>query len=319
MKYRYLIIIILFVLVGTVILILLYHNNEVESESYGNMNIIENNIVIGEIAEMTCKSVYEGNKENEEIYNIINKEKIDKIKKLIENLELERQNDKIDEKDFIEIQIHDELEQIDLIIYKNNNIELEGKIYLANTNIYDDFINVLKPKYFLHDSNLELLSEDECKQMQNKALKGLTETEIDTIKEKLRDAHTTIEFLLIDGTRNLKQSNSIYWNLYNNAETIIEPTGVGLEFSTDNCFRAVANNINEVAHILQDKDTKEEFNNIYERLNKAMQYKDIAEMFEVHEKIHDFDYWIINYPAHYDVAPAPDWEGIETYFGTTIK
>lgn len=50
-------------------------------------------------------------------------------------------------------------------------------------------------------------------------------------------------------------------------------------------------------------------------LQKAMDKHDIEGCFKVHETIHDYDYWIINYPVYFDTFPATDWGGVDIYFG----
>lgn len=278
------------------------------------------NVNIGNATKIICENIYrENDKEKEDTYNIINKEKISKVKELLETQELkELYDDETSKENYIEIKIYNNEGEKQLTVYENNSIKLNEQEYQVNSDLYKNLVSILNPTYYLHDSNLELPNQENCMKMKEKALNKLDENEISEISRKLREAHTTMEFLLMNGTKNLKQSNSIYWNLYNEAEVITEETGEELEFSKDSCFRAVANNIIAIENILNDEEIKEEFNSIYNRLNKAIENKDLAEMFNIHKEIHDYDYWIINYPTHYDSAPAPDWEGIETYYGTII-
>ena len=312
------IIIIVVALLGTMIFFLTKNDENIENIN-DDLSNIENKIIIENATKIICKNIYEENaSQKEDLYNIINQDKINKIIELLENQELNKLYENTSEENYIEIKIYNNEEEKQLTIYENNSIKLSETEYQANSELYKNLISILNPTYYLHNSDLELPSEEKCVTMQEKALSGLSENEKKEINTKLRNSHTTMEFLLINGTKNLKQSNSIYWNLYNEAEIITEPTGEELEFSKDSCFRAVANNIIDIANIIKDEETKEIFNSIYEKLNKAMENKDIAELFEIHKQIHDFDYWIINYPAYFDDAPAPDWEGIETYFGTKM-
>lgn len=311
-------VIIIIIFVGITILFLANNNNDVGTNS-NNSDSIENKINLGEISEIVCKNIYNNDgKQQEDLYNIINKENIKKVKELIENQEIIESNNGKNSENYIEVMLNGNEEKLQIIVYESNNVRINEKSYNININMYSDLLNILQQVYYLHDSDLELPSEEKCVTMQEKALSGLSKNEKKEINTKLRNAHTTMEFLLMDGTKNLKQSNSIYWNLYNEAEIITEQTGEGLEFSKDSCFRAVANNITDIANIIKNEEAKEIFNSIYEKLNKAMENKDIAELFELHKQIHDLDYWVINYPVYFDSAPAPDWEGIETYFGASI-
>lgn len=318
MKKKIIIIMVILAIIALIALlsfeIISYKNgNEIEVNTLNNNDDKKQTIKIGDVTEIICTN-------HDDKYNIINQEKISNIKALIENQSLNQSNVQIDgnNDDYIEIRFCNNQEETKLLIDKNNNIEFKDSFYLTNIDLYNEVLNLVNPTYYLHNSELKLPDEKLCKEMQNEALSELNADEITEVSNKLRSSHVTMEYLLINGAKNLKQSNSIYWKLYNNAETITEPTGDDLDFTDDNCFRAVAANIKEIANVIKNEEVKEDFNNIYDRLNIAMKYKDLGEMFKIHEKIHDFDYWIINYPAYFDNAPAPDWEGIETYFGTII-
>lgn len=310
--------VIVIVLLVIIVILLEKNNNNIANSSneYSNIN---NKIVMENVSEIVCKNIYKKDtRQDEKIYNIINEEKINQIKELVKSQDLIETDNEPDNENYIEITMYSDEEKEQLIVDDNNNIKQNEQVYQVDTQLYQELINILNPTYSLHNSDLELPSQEKCITMQEKALNNMSDNEINEISTRLREAHTTIENLLINGVKNLKQSNSIYWNLYNEAETIIEESGDGLEFSKDYCFRAVANDIIDITDIIKDEDVKQNFDSIYEKLNKAMEFKDIAEIFAVHEMIHDYDYWVINYPAYYDTAPAPDWKGIETYFGTTI-
>ena len=47
---------------------------------------------------------------------------------------------------------------------------------------------------------------------------------------------------------------------------------------------------------------------------EAISNHDLGAVFAVHEYIHDYDYYVINYPVQYSMTP-PDWGGIDEYFG----
>ena len=198
---------------------------------------------------------------------------------------------------------------------KEQNYLLENSV--ENTNIVEDG-NETEKEYYLHDSNLELPSDEECNEMHEKVTEGLTDKELLTVSKKIREIHMTMEFLLIDAVKNLKDPNSKYWILYIDNTPIIEDSGDGLIFSDEHCFKYVLDNIKNIEKILKDKDAKQILSNLYIRFNKALTEHNIAECFEVHKTIHDIDFFMINHPVHFDQAPPADWEGIYTYFGIKI-
>lgn len=315
--------IMIIVLTITALLIFVIKNNFNKKDNNEISNVQEhietsNNINIGKVTKMICKNIYKDNEEKkEDIYNIINEEKINKIIDLIEVEKTKELTNNIANNDYIELNFYNNDKEINIIVY-NNSIRINGNNYKVNNGLYNEIIKILKDTYYLHKSSISLPNKENSKEMQNNALKGMSDEETKEAQRKLRDAHVTMEYLLIEGTKNLKESNSVYWNLYNNADTITEPNGEKLDFTNDRCFNAVAENINKITEVVKDENTKKNFEEIFRRLQSAMENKDIAEMFEIHKIIHDYDYWIINYPAYFDTAPAPDWEGVETYFGTKI-
>lgn len=320
MKKKLIVIVLIIIIVLLGIIILFAINNKRDMENSSNeYDKKQNKVILGDISEIKCKNIYVDNEgQKEDVYNVINKDKITRIKELLEFQELNELYEGERDKNYIEIKIYNDGEEKQLTVFDSNIIKINEKKYQVNTEIYKELIYVLKPTYYLHNSDLEVPNQEKCEKMQEKALNKLDKEEVYNVSKKLRDAHVTMEYLLIDGTNNLKESNSVYWNLYNNADTITEPNGEKLDFTNDRCFNAVAENINKITEVVKDENIKKNFEEIFRRLQSAMENKDIAEMFEIHKIIHDYDYWIINYPAYFDTAPAPDWEGVETYFGTKI-
>lgn len=190
---------------------------------------------------------------------------------------------------------------------------------IENTNIVE-YGNKTEEEYYLHDSNLELPSDEECNKMHKKIIEGLTEKELLTVSKQIRIIHNTMESLLVDGVWTLKNPESEYWILYIDSIPIIEDTGDGLDFSDEHCFKYVLNNIKKIENILKDKNAKITLYNLYLEFENALKEHNLEKCFEVHKTIHDFDYFIINHPVNYRVdGPAPlEWNGIYTYFGTVI-
>ena len=75
-------------------------------------------------------------------------------------------------------------------------------------------------------------------------------------------------------------------------------------------------NLKKIENIIKEPETKEKIKEIYTKFQIAMDNHDIEGCFKAHEAIHDYDYWIINYPVYFETYPPADWGGIDTYFGT---
>ncbi len=206
---------------------------------------------------------------------------------------------------------------------RNINFQEDGesneiKENIAKENSVEETNSLEEKEYYLHDSNLEVASDEKCSGMKKKVLEGLNKEQISQLSNKIRRIHMTMENLLIDGIWTLKDPTSKYWKLYAYSNSIIEDTGIELEFTSEYCFKYVLDNMKSIKDTLQEKESKTVLEEYCIRFENALNKRSIGECFEIHKIIHDFDYFMINYPAQFDkVAPA-DWEGIRTYFGTEI-
>lgn len=162
--------------------------------------------------------------------------------------------------------------------------------------------------YYLHKSSLEPPTQAVCLQAQENALRGLDAAGKKTVAEKTRSAHYTLESLLLENVSYLKEPDSTAWEL--------AITGHGQNVETGAfSFDGVAANLRTVADALKDAAAKRVFEALCADLQKACEQRDVGKIFELHEILHDYDYFAINYPAHYDLTEPADWGGIDVYFG----
>lgn len=179
----------------------------------------------------------------------------------------------------------------------------------------DDFSKIIKltdVKYYLHNSKLELPSDTICYDAKKKILKGLSDSEINTLKKEIHKVHIYLEFRLVNRINTLKDSNSIYWEPETVNEIFTQPDGVkfqsaGLWEYKESLSKLLELNLNDTA--------KNILENIINKLQKGMDNHDLSEIFEAHKLLHDFDYCIVNFPIKNFKAPPADWEGIYCYFG----
>ena len=72
--------------------------------------------------------------------------------------------------------------------------------------------------------------------------------------------------------------------------------------------------INKLLFLAADQDIKDVLTTIKSDYTNSFKYHDIGSLFALHEVIHDYDYYVVNYPISYSIAP-PDWGGLDDYFG----
>lgn len=113
--------------------------------------------------------------------------------------------------------------------------------------------------------------------------------------------HSKIEHGLLDSIDYLKDSNSNVWISLNDSDPEVGN------------FTAILLKMKEITNLLKNEKAKADLINAYEIWEEGMNNHNISKLFEAHEIIHDYDYWVINTPLELPFAPA-DWSGTKIYF-----
>lgn len=183
----------------------------------------------------------------------------------------------------------------------------KSEIFEISESAYLDMRAFATKKYYLHESDLEMPAAEYSLQVKNRMLSDLNYDEKNDVCSQLRNAHYNLESLLLENVSFLKEPNSSGWDLAITGHSETVEKG---DFS----FNGILKIINNISASVKDEETKNLFNKIYQQLKKACDERDIETVFLVHEYIHDYDYFAINYPANYKLAAA-DWGGLNVYFG----
>lgn len=192
-------------------------------------------------------------------------------------------------------------------------VKIEDRYYYIDKSIYQEMTNFATEKYYLHDSNLELPTQQKCYDAQEKVFNELTEEEKKNLQENIRLIHNELEYQLLDSVRLIKDSNSPYWEDFTNYGVFTDPfTGTNVE--NGGRFLYVLDELAEIKDIPKNKQAINDLQNAYNILKDGMDKHNLSKCFEVHKIIHDYDYWIINTPVYLETEPV-EWGGIHTYFG----
>ena len=169
--------------------------------------------------------------------------------------------------------------------------------------------------YWLHKSSLELPDKSVCLKAQKKALAGLSDSQKKNVQTVVREEHVRIEFFLLDHVKTLKSFDSPYWAYLEHTGTISIPGDAKVWNDWDK--DTIIGNLKVISSSDKDQTVKSDFKRMQDTLQTAVEQHNLQKVFFYHEMIHDYDYWVINYPAYFPTAAPPDWGGIQTYFGTT--
>ncbi len=194
----------------------------------------------------------------------------------------------------------------------NNN---SSKVFVISEQIYRDIIAFTNTKYYLHKSDIEIPHETTCLSVKNDAFYDLTVDEKEFVCNELRVAHMQIENMLLDSVSTLKDPDSQYWHPAITGEPFEDPFSGEKYTNGDWCFNSVIEYLDNISNAIRNKEIKSQFEAMSESLKKACDNHDIGGIFAIHEFIHDYDYFAINYPAYFELLAPPDWNGVNIYFG----
>lgn len=295
--------------------------NLANSENISNTENTNNNKSSG-INKITAID-YNSSLENPTTYIVVEPEKIEKIAKLLANanwknadIKLIEITDRYHYNWYIKIEGTTEAEffmyGVPVVKIKTNN---EEKVYEIKEDEYKEILASFNIRYYLHKSDIEEPTKERIVELQNQIFKNLSKKEIEEVQNTIRTAHVYMEYLLIDAVNLIKDPNSPYWEQYNNGGSYKDAiTGVAVDV-LDYCFNTRLQELVKIKNIIKDEEIKKEFEKIIQEFENAMNNHELASCFKVHEFIHDYDYYAINYPAYYPTFPPADWEGIGVYFG----
>lgn len=190
----------------------------------------------------------------------------------------------------------------------------KSEVFNISVQTYLDIQAFTTRKYYLHKSDFELPGKKFCLEQQKNMLSGLNDKEKKCVGEELRDVHYLIEDLLIENVSLLKEPDSRYWDAAITGEKFTDPFSGETYENGYGCFNSALHHVENIINIIKDCETKRRFESIYKDLKSACDNHDIGSIFTVHEYIHDYDYFAVNYPVYYEMQPI-DWGGIDNYFG----
>lgn len=188
----------------------------------------------------------------------------------------------------------------------------KSTVYNISERTFYDILAFTTQKYYLHKSDLQQPTKKQCTVWQNKALKGLDDETKARLSKNYRRLHSAVEDFLLTNVSKLKEPDSIYWKplLYPEEYVNFSEGRTG----NDSEYLRILKIFDEVIFDIKHKETLNAIKKMRANFVDAMQNHDLGAVFTVHEYIHDYDYYVINYPVKYDITP-PDWGGIDEYFG----
>ena len=190
----------------------------------------------------------------------------------------------------------------------------ESKVYHISERTYLDILAFTTRKYYLHKSDLPKPTEEKCLNWQQEALSNIENAKRNVLCENFKLLHINIENFLLDSVVTLKEPDSVYWEKLELPENklFIDPfTGVT---SFNKTYHILIGYFDACIESAENDNVQKTVTAMKKDFENAVKNHDLGSIFTVHEVIHDWDYYVINYPISYSIEP-PDWGGIDEYFG----
>ncbi len=185
--------------------------------------------------------------------------------------------------------------------------------YTIEDRIYTEIMAFSNRKFYLHNSKLDLPTKEFCVARFNEVSSQLDEESLNEIGELLRETHYEMEKFLMQNVSVLKEYDSIYWDYVLSGEAFIDPISQSEKqfFVND----VVVCNLSRLCKLLLDENSLNAVNKALELWENGLLNHDLEGLFAAHEYIHDYDYFLYNYPTNYVYDEDADYQGTDDYFG----
>ena len=159
----------------------------------------------------------------------------------------------------------------------------------------------------VHYDTEYIMTENDSIRLRDMWFDGLTDAQIEDIKNKIMELHMDIEYDLVYIFTSDYGPESAKWNNIDgtNSDVIDEYTGHDMIY-----------NLEYTKDLINDELYTEYVDNIIEKINYIIVNHDIDIYYKIHQEVHDLSYYVINYPLETFEIEPPDWHGIYVYFGS---
>ena len=187
--------------------------------------------------------------------------------------------------------------------------------YIVPVDLYYNIHYYTNEDLDLYNSDLQVPDEEKCYSAQNNILQGLTDENKITVQNNIRLIHSYLENIIKE--RELNDSTSQEWGIETSEDEITYQDLIGstiLEYYgrlKDN-YKTFISTINMLNESNGKKDLLEAAN-LY---NEAMEEHSVLKLYNAYKIIHDYDFFVINYPPYWNLLEGQRYPGVDAYFGS---
>lgn len=187
--------------------------------------------------------------------------------------------------------------------------------YIVPVSLYNTIHYYTNEDLNLYESDLPLPNEEDCYDVQENIFYGISDENKKTIQNNIRLIHSYLENI-IKG-QELNDPTSQEWEIETSETEITYQDLLGAQILEyygrlqDN-YKTFVNTIN----MLNESEGKRDLLEAANLYNEAMNEHSVLKLYKSYKIIHDYDFFVMNYPPYWNLPEGHDYPGVDTYFGS---
>ena len=188
------------------------------------------------------------------------------------------------------------------------------QLYKVPNSLLYKLLSFTNDKIALYESELNEPSEDKCLQAQKETLNGMSDENKINFQNRVRNLHSYLENI-VKIKNNLSDPTSPYWDLYTIDNSSVEDVVSKVLIGTSDEFSKKINEFTDLANLSNNDILKKDFEDAANYIEQAKKEHSRLYIYYAYQIIHDYDFFIINYPPYNNLEEGKDYSGVHTYFG----
>lgn len=195
------------------------------------------------------------------------------------------------------------------------NDDGKSQRYIVPISLYNTIHHYTNEDLNLYESNLPIPSEEKCYSAQNDIFSEISNEDKITVQNNIRLIHSYLENIIKE--KELNDSTSQEWIIETSETEITYENLLGgkiLEYYgrlKDN-YKTFLSTID----ILKESEGKRDLLEAANLYNEAMNEHSVLKLYNAYKIIHDYDFFVINYPPYWNLPAGQNYAGIDAYFGS---
>lgn len=197
-------------------------------------------------------------------------------------------------------------------VYDDNG---NGQMYIVPLSLYNIVHHYTNEELNLYNSDLPVPNKDKCYEAQENIFSKVSNEDKITIQNNIRLIHSYLENI-IKG-QELNDSTSQEWEIETSETEITYQDLLGTQILE--YYGRLQDNYKTFVSIINMLKESEGKRNLLEAANlykEAMNEHSVLKLYNAYKIIHDYDFFVMNYPPYWNLTAGQNYPGVDAYFGS---